>query len=133
MQVLIRGFLVWLLFIPLAVLNGALRDLLLTPALGDAAGRALSSVSLSILIFSLTLLLVGKLGAGTRRDYLAVGVSWSVLTLLFEFSFFVLVMGHPMNELLGDFDLFRGRLWLLVLAMTLFAPLIASRLRTISR
>lgn len=129
MQVLIRGFLVWLLFIPLAVLNGVLRDLLLTPALGDTAGRALSSVSLSILIFSLTLLLVGKLGAGTRRDYLAVGVSWLVLTLLFEFSFFVLVMGHPMNELLGDFDLFRGRLWLLVLATTFVSPLLAARVR----
>jgi len=129
MQVLIRSFLVWLLFIPLAVLNGVLRDLLFTPALGDAAGRALSSVSLSVLIFSLTLLLVRKLGAGTRREYLAVGFSWLVLTLLFEFSFFVLVMGHPMNELLKDFDLFRGRLWLLVLATTFAAPLLAARVR----
>jgi hypothetical protein len=131
MHYLIRGFLVWLLFIPLAVANGILRDLLLTPALGDTPGRAVSSLSLSILIFCLTLFFITRLGIGTRRECLLVGFFWMVLTLLFEFSFFVLVMGHPMNVLLQDYDLFRGRLWLLVLATTLFAPLLAARARKI--
>lgn len=129
MIVFFRGFLLWLLFIPLAVLNGVLRDLLLAPALGDPAGRALSSVTLSLLILGLTLIFIGKLGASSRRGLVALGGLWAVLTLLFEFSFFVLVMGHPLDELLGDFDLFRGRLWLLVLATTFFAPLLAARIR----
>jgi len=132
MHTLIRSFLVWLLFIPLAVANGVLRDLLLTPALGDTLGRAASSVSLSVLIFCLTLLFVKRLGIGTRRECLLVGGSWLVLTVLFEFTFFVLVMGHPMNVLFQDFDLFRGRLWLLVLATTFFAPLAAARARRIA-
>jgi hypothetical protein len=59
-----------------------------------------------------------------------VGAFWLVLTVMFEVSFFVLLMGHPMDELLKDFDLFRGRLWLVVLATTFFAPLLASKLRT---
>jgi hypothetical protein len=52
-----------------------------------------------------------------------------VLTVLFEFGFFALVMGHPMDVLLGEYDLFRGRLWLLVLITTFFAPLLAGLLR----
>ena len=103
MHYLVKSFLIWLLFIPLAIANGALRDLVITPALGDTLGRAVSSLTLSILILA--------------------------LTLLFEVSFFVLVMGHPIDELLKDFDLFRGRLWLIVLVTTFFAPLLASKTR----
>ncbi len=129
MHYLIRSFLVWLLFIPLAIANGALRDLVVTPALGDTLGRAVSSLTLSFLILLLTVLLVGRLGVNTRAGYLMVGGFWTVLTLFFEFSFFVLVMGHPMDELFADYDLFRGRLWLIVLATTFFAPLLASKIR----
>jgi hypothetical protein len=129
MHYLIRSFLVWLLFIPLAIANGALRDLVLTPALGDTLGRAVSSLTLSLLILGLTLLLVKRLGVNTRVGYLVVGLFWLILTLLFEVSFFVLVMGHPLDELLKDYDIFRGRLWLIVLVTTFFAPLLASKMR----
>jgi hypothetical protein len=129
MHYLIKSFLVWLLFIPLAIANGALRDLVLTPALGDTLGRAVSSLTLSLLILGLTLLLVKRLGVDTRAAYLVVGVFWLILTLLFEVSFALLVMGHPMDELLKDYDIFRGRLWLIVLVTMLFAPLLASKMR----
>ena len=129
MHYLIKSFLVWLLFIPLAIANGALRDLVFTPALGDTMGRAVSSLVLSLLILGLTLLLVHRLGVTTRAGYLTVGALWLVLTLLFEVSFALLVLGHPMDKLLKDYDIFRGRLWLVVLAATFFAPLLAAKLR----
>jgi hypothetical protein len=129
MHYLIRNFLVWLLFIPLAMANGALRDLVLAPVLGDTLARAVSSLTLSLLILGVTLLLVDRLGVNTRAGYLTVGVFWLVLTVLFEVSFSMLLMGHPMDELLQDYDLFRGRLWLIVLAATLFAPLLAGKMR----
>jgi len=129
MFVLLRGFLIWLLFIPLAIMNGVMRDLVLTPALGETAGRALSSVTLSALILGAAVLFVKRLGVNTLIWLLIVGSFWLILTALFEFSFFLLVMGHPMDELLGEYDLFRGRLWVLVLATTFFAPLIAARIR----
>jgi hypothetical protein len=129
MHFLIRSFLIWLLFIPLAVLNGALRDLLLTPALGETMGRAISSLTLSLLIFSLTLLFVKKLGVNTVPGLYIVGGFWLVLTMLFEFTFFIVIMGHPMDVLFEDYDLFRGRLWLLVLITTFFSPFLAFRIR----
>jgi len=129
MHFLIRSFFVWLLFIPVAIANGALRDLMLTPALGNTLGRAVSSLTLSFLILGLTLFLVDRLGVNTRAGYLVVGAFWLVLTLLFEASFAILVMGHPMDELLQDYDIFRGRLWLIVLVATFFAPLLAGKMR----
>jgi len=129
MHYLIKSFLIWLLFIPLAIANGALRDRALLRALGDTPARAISSLTLSILILGLTVLLVKRLGVDTRAGYLVVGGFWLVLTLLFELSFFVLLMGHPMDELLMDYDIFRGRLWLMVLVTTFFAPLLAAKMR----
>jgi hypothetical protein len=129
MQVLFRSFLIWLLFIPLAIANGIARDLLLTPALGDLAGRALSSCVLALLILVVTVLLFDRLGADTAVWLLIDGGFWTVLTVLFEFGFFVLARGHPLDELLGEYDLFGGRLWLLVLAAAFFSPLAARRIR----
>ena len=129
MFVLFRSLLIWFLFIPLAILNGLLRDLVLTPSLGDALGRAVSSVTLSALILGVTMLFIKRIGVNTLTWLLIVGSFWLVLTMMFEFSFFLLVMGHPMDELLKEYDLFGGRLWLVVLATTFFAPLIAARVR----
>jgi hypothetical protein len=129
MHYLIRSFLVWLLFIPLAIANGALRDLVFAPAMSDALGRAVSSLTLSLLILALTLLMVDRLGVNTRTGYLVVGLFWLILTLLFEVSMFILVMGHPMDVLLKDYDIFHGRLWLIVLSTTFFAPLLAGKMR----
>jgi len=129
MHFLIRSFFVWLLFIPVAISSGALRVLMLTPALGNTLGRAVSSLTLSFLFLGLTLFLVDRLGVNTRAGYLVVGAFWLVLTLLFEASFAILVMGHPMDELLQDYDIFRGRLWLIVLVATFFAPLLAGKMR----
>jgi hypothetical protein len=126
---LIRSFLIWLLFIPLAVLNGALRDLLLTPALGDTLGRAISSLTLSLLILGLTVLFIKKLGVDTLPGLFIVGGFWLVLTVMFEFTFFIAVLGHPMDVLFEDYNLFRGRLWLLVLITTFFSPFLAFRIR----
>lgn len=88
MHFLVKGLLLWFLFIPLAVLNGLLRDLPLTPLLGDPAGRAISPVSLALLILGLTRLLIGRLGVGMRGGLLIVGALWLVLSVLFAVAFF---------------------------------------------
>jgi hypothetical protein len=58
-----------------------------------------------------------------------VGTLWLALTLTFEF-----VVGHygfrkPWADLLADYDVRRGRIWVVVLVVTLLAPLWTARLR----
>jgi hypothetical protein len=54
---------------------------------------------------------------------------WLVLTVAFEFGF-GRARGCSWELLLHDYNLFAGRLWLLVLLMVLCAPYLALKLRS---
>jgi hypothetical protein len=57
-----------------------------------------------------------------RSTAAAVGGAWALLTLGFEFGFGHYVLGTPWAELLGDYDLSRGRIGVLVPVATAVAP-----------
>jgi hypothetical protein len=124
-----RGLVVWCLLVVLAVLNGWVRDTWLSPLLGDTVGRAISSLVLSGLILLATWLTIGWIDPSTAGQALAVGAIWLGLTLAFEFGAGHYAFGKSWGELLADYDLGRGRIWILVLIVTLVAPLWTARLR----
>lgn len=126
---ILRAFTVWGLLLVLAVLNGGVRDTWLTPRLGDTAGRALSSVLLSLLILLATWLTIRWIGPRTGGQALGLGALWLLLTLAFEFGAGRYAFGKSWSDLLADYDLSRGRIWILVLVVTLLAPGLAARLR----
>lgn len=119
----------WLGLLAIAMANGALREGLYGPHMGELAAHQLSTV-LGLLSFTLY---IGWFTA--RRPLpsagLAVGVGalWLGLTLAFEFGFFHYVMGHPWSRLLHDYDLSAGRLWVLIPIWTAVAPYVFHRLR----
>ena len=53
---------------------------------------------------------------------LAIGFLWLGLTVAFEFSFGHFVAGHSWSRLFQDYNLFAGRLWVLVLLWLTLAP-----------
>nr|WP_205596552.1 hypothetical protein [Wenzhouxiangella sp. XN201] len=53
-----------------------------------------------------------------------VGVVWLTATVAFEFGFGHYAVGHSWNKLLRDYNVFKGRLWLLVLVWILVMPAI---------
>ncbi len=119
---ILRALAVWFLLLILAVLNGGVRDTWLSPRLGDAAARALSSLLLSALILLATWVTIGWVRPATSADALKVGGFWLALTLAFEFIAGHYGFGKPWAELLADYDLRRGRIWVMVLIVTMFAP-----------
>jgi len=126
---ILRAMALWLGLAVLAVLNGAARDAWMSPRWGDTVGRAVSTLILGALITLVTLLAVGWLGPSTPGDALRIGVLWLALTLGFEFLVGHFVLRRPWAALLADYDLRRGRIWVLVLLVTLLAPLVAAQLR----
>jgi len=56
------------------------------------------------------------------------GALWLVLTILFEFSFGMLVMKHTFAHLLSDYNIFAGRTWALFLVAIFVAPNIGWRI-----
>jgi hypothetical protein len=112
----------WCGFVAAAIANGAARERVLRPAVGRAA-EPLSVATLSAAILAGTHCFVRRAAPqASARELLAVGVGWTGATVAFEFLFGHYVAGAAWEELLANYDLPRGRLWPLVLLVTLLAP-----------
>ena len=90
--------------------------------LGISPARALSCLTLSGLILLVTRVSLQWINPPSMRAAWTIGAMWLVMTLTSEF-----VAGHylfhtPWATLLADYNVFRGRLWILVLAATIAAP-----------
>lgn len=108
------------------VVQGAARERLVSPALGELAAHQLSSLTGSLIVLLATVLALPWLGVlGWPGGQLRIGACWLLATVGFEFGFGHFVAGHSWQRLLADYDLLAGRLWLVVLATTFTAPLVA--------
>ncbi len=113
----------WGLLVVSAILNAMLRQGVLIPALGESAGRAMSSVTLSGAILAMAYLFLNWSDIErSASDLWLMGVIWVVLTVLFEFGFGHYVMGNSWDTLLSDYNVFEGRIWVLVLVTALLSP-----------
>jgi hypothetical protein len=127
---LLRAAVVWLGIVLLASVNGAVRDLLLTPRMGDTLGRAISTIVLSGLVLLVTWYMLPWVGPRARVDAVRIGVLWVALTLMFEFGAGHYLFRKPWSVLLEDYDLRRGRIWIIVLIVTFAAPIWVARFRS---
>jgi len=128
-RLLARAGLAWLALLAAMMVNGTVRVLVLQPRLGEDAARRAACVSGIAVILALAALLRPWLGARDARSQLEVGLFWVVLTVAFEFLFGHYVSGQSFESLAADYDLTRGRLWPLVLAVVLAAPWLTSAFR----
>lgn len=126
---ILKASTIWAAFIPIAILNGALREKCLVPLLGQRLALPLSGISCSILFFLLTNSALPWLGPLKPCHYRLIGIAWLVMTVAFEFLFGRLVAQKPWGELLQAYDLTTGNLWLLVLLTIAVSPWLTARLR----
>jgi hypothetical protein len=126
---LLRAFAVWLMLMAAEVIHGILRGLLLVPVVGDFRARQVGVFIGSLIILALTFLFVRWIRAGSIIRFLAVGILWLVLTILFEFALGCLVLGLPWERITQDYDLPRGGLMPLGLLVLALSPLLMAWLR----
>ena len=124
---LTRALAVWFGLLVLAFANGALRELALVPALGDTYAHALSSVTLAATILLLAWVTIVWIHPASDADAWTIGALWLALTLAFEFLAGHYVFGTPWRDLLADYNVAAGRIWVLVLLTTAAAPAISAR------
>jgi hypothetical protein len=123
---MMRAFGVWLLIVLVAVINGGIRQASISPRTGDTAGHAISTVTLCAAILLLCWGTIGWMRPTTTRVAWSIGALWVTLTLAFEFLAGHYVFGTPWRQLLADYNIFRGRIWALVLVTTATAPWLAA-------
>jgi hypothetical protein len=124
-----RSLVIWMLMLVVASVNGAIREALLIPVLGDVIGRAVSTLMLSVLVLLLTYLTIQWIHPLSGRETWFIGGLWVALTLAFEFLAGHFLFGNPWSQLLEDYNVFRGRMWILVLITIAIAPRVCARMR----
>ena len=121
---ILKSLIIWICFIPAAILNGGLREYVLAPAIGQKWALPVSGIILSVLVFLIIWLMFPRLiKNSTRKERWLSGIVWTLLTVIFEFAT-GLSGGSSIAELLAAYNPLTGNLWLLVLAATLFSPVI---------
>jgi hypothetical protein len=80
---ILRALAVWLGILLVASLNGAVRAGWLIPWLGETAGRAVSTLVLSGVVFLVTWLTIGWIQPATTLDAVKISLLWLALTLAY--------------------------------------------------
>jgi hypothetical protein len=120
---------VWFGIACLAVGNGLVRQNIISPLLGQDVSLPLSGLTLSIIVFAVTYITFGFIGASTKSSCLFVGALWVLMTLAFDFLFGYFVADRSWSTLLDVFDISGGNLFTLVLLVSLFSPYVAFRMK----
>lgn len=110
----------------IAIANGSARDLWYKKYLGELRAHQLSTVSFLILLAIYIAFIIKRFPPSSGLWALGIGLLWVALTLLFEFGF-GLLRGNSFKHLLADYNIGKGRLWILIPAWLLLAPYIFYR------
>jgi hypothetical protein len=128
--VIVRAGVIWLVLLVIAVTAGIARTLLLEPRVGEQLGHVIGTVVV-IVVFSTVIWLtfdwVSPLADPSNAW--VTGLGWVMATLLFEFLFGHDVDGAPWSRLVADYNVLRGRLWILVPLTLLFVPVLETLVR----
>ena len=117
-----KALLFWFLLMLLAIANGTVRIKFIIPFTGLTAGLAISTVMLCVLILLATWTGIRWLGPATAHQAWGIGFLWLVMTVGFELGAGHFLFKKPWSELLFDYNIAQGRIWVLVPTVTVLAP-----------
>jgi hypothetical protein len=121
--------LAWVPMVFIAMANGALREGWYGKHLSALHAHQLSTAT-GILLFGVyigALMRIWRPASGGQA--IAIGLVWLGMTVAFEFLFGHFVVKRPWRDLLYDYNLFAGRVWLVVLVWVSIAPYVFYRLQ----
>jgi len=126
---MLKYVLAWLLLVMIAMVNGALREGLYGKYLGELRAYQVSTVS-GVLLFGVFIwALVRFRRPESSKQAITIGLIWLGLTVAFEFIFMHYVAGRSWDVLLHDYNIFAGRVWVVVLVWVTVAPYVFYRLQ----
>lgn len=126
---LFKSVCIWMTFIPLAVVNAGIREFVLTPIAGEEVALTMSGIMLILLIFAVSFFSLPKTDFGSPFRYWSVGILWAILTMIFETGLGIFLK-KPIHEIISNYDISTGNLWLIVVLSLIFIPGLVLVLRT---
>lgn len=122
-KIALRSVAVWFLIMGAETVNGAFRELIVTPRIGELTARRVSFAIALLLITGITLITIRWIGARKAIDLIGVGALWSLLTFCFEMFLIRPLADIPWERFLADYDPLQGGLMSFGLLFLLFLPL----------
>lgn len=119
----------WFLFMILAIMNAILREGIFTSFLDELRAHQLSTFTLMTIIFIVTYLVLrlSNIQLSTEQAVI-MGSIWLILTICFEFLAGHYVFGNSWNTLLSDYNILKGRIWILIPITILVSPILAHKI-----
>jgi len=128
MGIILKYTFAWIGLVIIAILNGAIREKWYRTYMSELTAHQLSTF-IGILLFSVYIwILTGSWRIQSSGQALAIGGIWVSLTIVFEFIFGHYVMKHSWIDLFHNYNLLKGRVWVLVLIWTAIAPYVFYRI-----
>jgi hypothetical protein len=124
----LKAFGIWFILAVSAIIVAIFRNEVLLPPLGEQTAHQIGTILFLIVQFLIIYLFINRIKLREIKTAVLIGIFWLILTVCFEFLFGHYVIGHSWEKLFADYNIFKGRLWLLVLLNNLIAPIISSKL-----
>ncbi|WP_273437239.1 hypothetical protein [Sedimenticola selenatireducens] len=123
-NMIIRHIFFWFVLMLVAIGNGLLREATYGKRVTELAAHQISTLT-GILFTGLAVWVFSRIWPLKSLTHVwMVGLSWLLLTLIFEFSFGHYVAGHSWARLLQDYNLLAGRVWVVFLLWVAIMPYI---------
>ena len=120
---------VWFVFLVIAFGVGAVREGVMRPRNGKPKAHVIATlIAVSLMMLVIYVFIQRVHESCSMTELILIGVLWLIMTVAFEFGFFHYVMGKPWEALLADYNVLRGRIWVLVLATVVLGPIIVGTL-----
>ena len=129
---MLKYFLAWFPMLVLAILNGMLREAAFRKFLEEAEAHRLSTVTLIFIFAGYILFIIHRYPPAGGGQAWSIGLMWLLLTLAFEFGF-GRYRGQSWEQMLGEYNVFKGKLWVLVPLWVAVAPYLFYRLSVVSK
>jgi hypothetical protein len=124
-----KYILAWVPMVLIAIANAVLRENVFAKRLSELQAHQVSTAT-GVLLFSIYIWVITRIWRpeSPGRAFI-IGLTWLGLTVAFEFLFGHFVMRHPWSRLFHDYNVFIGRLWVIVLIWVALAPYAFYRLQ----
>lgn len=125
----LRVILTWLLFVPVPVINGFLREKWYKALVGETGAHQIGTLVVSSIFFAYAYFsLRNKVETLTTVQILLIGLVWLIMTVAFEFGIGI-AGGRSWDYMLADYNILKGRIWVLILLVVFFSPIIVKLIK----
>jgi len=114
----------------IAVANGMVREKLYGQSMSELSAHQLSTLTAIILLGIYIFVLTIVFQIQSAKQAFTISGIWMIMTVIFEFVFGHFVAGHSWSTLFMDYNILKGRVWVIVLIWTFIAPYVFYRLRS---